>query len=279
VFCEGYGQSLPFYSRYVKRPGGKLIFHEHMDGVNNECLPDRGFHYPVQKPYNAFFRRLLKRADMIIAGCKRGAENFKNFYAIDKPTLLAPALLPDYRPKPATERDLSSARIKIGVFGFLKPQKGTGPLLKLWPKVDTGGAELHFYGSDCGGYEAEAKRMSLTNVVFHPGYSHDDLPRLMESTDLALVPSIFEGYPLTLLECMMFGVPVVVTDVGAAPEVAAGCPDICVANLNDRDVKRAIEQHIANLRVGKLSRARIQEHYYSNFSNRHFANQYLSILA
>ena len=56
VFCEGYGLSLPFYSRYVKRPGGKLIFHEHMDGVNSRCIDDVGFHYPRQLPYNAFFR-------------------------------------------------------------------------------------------------------------------------------------------------------------------------------------------------------------------------------
>ena len=121
--------------------------------------------------------------------------------------------------------------------------------------------------------------MGLTNVVFRPGYAHEDIPALMESTDLALVPSIFEGYPLTLLECMMFGVPVVVTDVGAAPEVAEGCPDIRVARLNDEDVKRAIEEHVANLRAGKLSRARIQQHYASRFSNEYFSQQYLSFIA
>jgi glycosyltransferase involved in cell wall biosynthesis len=279
VFCEGYGQSLPFYTRYVKRPGGKLIFHDHMDGVINACSNGGGFHYPTQHPYNAFFRTLINKSDLIIAGCKRASENFKKFYLLDKPTFLAPALLPNFAPKPAKERELNNRRIRIGVFGYLKPQKGTGPLLNLWPKLNIGDAELHFYGSDCGGYEEEAKKMGIDNVVFHPGYSHEDMPALMESTDLALVLSIFEGYPLTLLECMMFGVPVVVTDVGAAPEVAEGCPDIRVARLNDEDVKCAIEEHVANLRAGKLSRARIQNHYSSRFSNEHFAQQYLSLIA
>lgn len=279
VFCEGYGQSLPFYSRYVKRPGGKLIFHEHMDGVlsYDKLLP--GFHSPRQELYNPLFRTLLRRADKIIAGCERGAQNFKKFYNIEKPTLLAPSLLPNYNPKPATERELNDQCIRVGVFGFLKQQKGTGPLLRLWPKLNIGHAELHLYGLDCGGYKDLAKGLGLNNVVFHPGYSHDDIPTLMELTDLALVPSLFEGYPLTLLECMMFGVPVVVTDVGAAPEVAEGCPDIRVARLNDEDVKSAIEEHVANLRAGKLSRARIQQHYTSRFSNEHFAKQYLSLIA
>ncbi len=161
VFCEGYGQSLPFYSRYVKRPGGKLIFHEHMDGVisRNKLVPS--FHYPNQKPYNPFFRTLLKKADGIIAGCERAAENFKQFYAIDKVALLAPSLLPHYNPKPAAERHLLNGRIRIGVFGFLKQQKGTGPLLRLWPQLNIGDAELHLYGADCEGYQVEAQKAGL----------------------------------------------------------------------------------------------------------------------
>ncbi len=249
-----------------------------MDGVisRNKLVPN--FHYPNQKPYNPFFRTLLTKADRIIAGCERGAQNFKKFYAIDQLTLLAPSLLPHYNPKPATERHLLNGRIRIGVFGFLKQQKGTGPLLRLWPQLNIGDAELHLYGADCEGYEQEAQRSGLLNVIFHSGYSHDDVARLMELTDLALIPSMFEGYPLTLLECMMFGVPVVVTDVGAAPEVARGCPDIRVARLSDQDVKRAIEDHVADLRAGRLSRTRIQQHYSAHFSNEYIAQQYLSLL-
>lgn len=46
-----------------------------------------------------------------------------------------------------------------------------------------------------------------------------DIPRLLGSADIALLTSISEGIPLTLIEAMAAGVPVVATRVGGVPEV------------------------------------------------------------
>ncbi len=53
----------------------------------------------------------------------------------------------------------------------------------------------------------------------------DDVPRLLAASDIALLTSISEGIPLTLIEAMAAGRPVVSTRVGGVAEVVAAGAD------------------------------------------------------
>lgn len=53
--------------------------------------------------------------------------------------------------------------------------------------------------------------------TFLPGF-RDDALELLPEFDVFLLPSRFEGFPLTVLECLHAGVPVVAHDVGGVPE-------------------------------------------------------------
>jgi glycosyltransferase involved in cell wall biosynthesis len=48
-----------------------------------------------------------------------------------------------------------------------------------------------------------------------------DIPRLLAAADLCLLTSVSEGIPLTLIEAMAAGLPVVASDVGGVGEVVA----------------------------------------------------------
>ena len=76
--------------------------------------------------------------------------------------------------------------------------------------------------------------------------SDDDLLGWYRSADLVVTPTLeLEGFGLSTVEAMSCGTPVVVTPVGANPEVAAG--------LGDRFVARSTDPvHIAEAVVGVL---------------------------
>jgi len=66
--------------------------------------------------------------------------------------------------------------------------------------------------------EDEARRLGLHDRVRFLGY-RSDVPRLLAAMDVFVLPSLSEGLPLSLLEAMAAGVPVVATEVGGNAEV------------------------------------------------------------
>lgn len=73
-------------------------------------------------------------------------------------------------------------------------------------------------GSERQSLERESKELGLENRVYFCGF-RDDMASVFRALDLYVLPSLSEGVPLTLLEAMFYGVPVVATRVGGVPEV------------------------------------------------------------
>jgi glycosyltransferase involved in cell wall biosynthesis len=63
----------------------------------------------------------------------------------------------------------------------------------------------------------QARRLGLERYVVFAG-RRDDVPDLLAAADLFVLPSLFEGLPLVVLEAMAAGVPVVGTDIGGTRE-------------------------------------------------------------
>lgn len=104
------------------------------------------------------------------------------------------------------------------------PLKGLLPLVEAVAKVrTTRPAELVVVGSTRpgGAVAAAIDRYSLGHVVHFTGrLPESDLVRELRAAELAVVPSLFEGFSLPLVEAMACGTPVVCTTGGALPEVA-----------------------------------------------------------
>ena len=101
--------------------------------------------------------------------------------------------------------------------------KGLVPLLEAVAKLRTErDVELTVIGrpNEGGRVDQAIARLGLADVVHCvSGISDDALARLYGEAEVAVVPSLYEGFSLPAIEAMSCGVAVVATTGGALPEV------------------------------------------------------------
>jgi glycosyltransferase involved in cell wall biosynthesis len=103
------------------------------------------------------------------------------------------------------------------------PMKGLVPLLEAVAKLRTErDIELTVIGrpQEGGRVDKAITRLGLSDIVqCVSGISDDALARLYGQAEVAVVPSLYEGFSLPAIEAMSCGVAVVATTGGALPEV------------------------------------------------------------
>jgi glycosyltransferase involved in cell wall biosynthesis len=104
------------------------------------------------------------------------------------------------------------------------PMKGLAPLLEAVAKVRTERPDAHLVvigrPKDRSKIPALIDRLGLTDAVeFVSGVTTERIVELYAETEVACVPSLYEGFSLPAVEAMACGVPLVATTGGAVPEV------------------------------------------------------------
>jgi len=104
------------------------------------------------------------------------------------------------------------------------PMKGLSPLLEALAKVRTERPDAHLVvigrPKERSKIPALIDRLGLTGAVeFVSGVTTERIVELYAETEVACVPSLYEGFSLPAVEAMACGVPLVATTGGAVPEV------------------------------------------------------------
>jgi glycosyltransferase involved in cell wall biosynthesis len=142
----------------------------------------------------------------------------------------------------------------------LDPQKGLPYLLEAAKSLPGATFAIAGDGRDRAALEEQARSLGLGGRVRFLGY-RDDIPDLLAACDLFVLPSLFEGLPISVLEAMAAGKPVVATRIGGTDEaVENGVTGFLVpprdpAALADA-VKRMLADPAAGRRMGEAGRAR-----------------------
>jgi glycosyltransferase involved in cell wall biosynthesis len=143
-----------------------------------------------------------------------------------------------YTPRP---KERTGAGRRIGTIGRLHAQKGQEFLLRALPEVlrehPDVRCEIIGEGEIRGELEDLAKSLGIQKSVDFLG-ERTDIPELLCSLDVFVLPSLWEGLPLVLLEAMASGIPVVATVVDGVREICRLLEDDALAaRLSARGVE------------------------------------------
>jgi glycosyltransferase involved in cell wall biosynthesis len=130
-----------------------------------------------------------------------------------------------------------------------------------------------------GGRSAETiDRLGLTDIVsFVSGVSEERIYELYSESELAIVPSLYEGFSLPAIEAMSCGVPLVSTTGGALPEVVGNDNETAfLVTPGDSEalaarIRTALDDADLRARVGAQGRQRVID----NWSWKHTAHKTL----
>jgi len=184
-------------------------------------------------------RIACRRATKIIAVSRFTAEGIINGYRIspEKVTII-PDAVDTNRFNPSVSGHDLRERWKLHsdplvVFvGRLVQNKGLNHLIKAFASVlqEIPDAKLIVVGEEGkselvgGGIKNElvimSKKLNLKNSIKFLGRaSSEDLPKIYAAADVVVLPSIMEGFGITLLEAMATAKPCIATTVGGIPDV------------------------------------------------------------
>lgn len=133
--------------------------------------------------------------------------------------------------------------------GTLQPRKNISKLIEAFSKLKKQNLKLVIVGKKGWLYEdilnAPAKFGISEKVKFLDFVNDEDLPSLYKNALCFVLPSLYEGFGLPVLEAMQYGCPVLTSNVSSLPE-AGGDGAIYFDPQNADDIAQKIEEVISN---------------------------------
>lgn len=165
----------------------------------------------------------------------------------------------------------------------LHPQKGLEFLLDAARQVPDVVFLVAGDGPQRAALEQEACALGLGARVRFLGF-RSDIPELLANCDLVVLPSLYEGLPVSVLEAMAAGKPVVATSVDGTDEVVEdGRTGLLVPPGDARAlaaaIRRLIDDDALARRLGAASRAHVAAHFTAQTMVDRVANVYEEALA
>ncbi len=167
--------------------------------------------------------------------------------------------------------------------------KGLKYLLEATAKLKTErDVELVIIGkpSDGGASTDVIDELGLTDCVsWVHGVSDDRIVELYSEAQIAVVPSLYEGFSLPAIEAMSCGVPLVTTTGGALPEVAGPHDETCFqVPPGDSEalasmIGKVLDSPESRSRVGENGRRRVIENWSWHHTALRTVEQYQLLLA
>lgn len=169
----------------------------------------------------------------------------------------------------------------IGSIGRLSKEKGFNNLIESVYELNKTGvkAKLIIIGE---GYERDnlerlTMKLGMKDNVLMPGYENKAW-QYLPLFDVFVLPSLTEGFPITILEAMQSGVPIVATRVGGVPEILdEGAAGVLVKPGDVKVLTQEILSLLKNPAYSKNLAKKAKEIAFTRYSDKNMALEYQKI--
>ncbi len=204
--------------------------------------------------------RTIKKADFVITVSETVKQELIKEFGLQPEKCVATPIPPDeqfYNPVPESvivvaKKKYNITKKYIYFIGNLEPRKNLSALIRAYsalPQKVKDEYSLVLAGGK--GWKTEETEKTLREAqddgddIRHIGFiDHEDTPALYHGASLFVMPSLYEGFGIPVLEAMASGCPVVAADIPVLREVGANVASY--ANTEDSvQFARAIEESLA----------------------------------
>lgn len=275
VHTHGYKTNLYGYAA-ARRYGTPLVATYHID------WPDRGvalrLYHLLDRVVVRRFEKVVAVSDAVASSLRRSGLPQRKVTTIDNAIELAPFRAP----KPTLREEMpNQATMLVGLVGRLTPQKGGEYFLRTAAALLGEFPDVRFVlvgeGPERKRLEQLAQELGIAAQVGFLG-RREDMPGVYASLDVLVLPSINEGLPMTILEALATGTPVVATAVGAVPKlIVPGRTGLLVEPRDTAGLRAAVARLLTDAKLrkelGENGRAWVRQ----GFSSAAMADKYLDL--
>ena len=217
-----------------------------------------GFFFNVLN-YNIFYKSiiilLLKFPNKIVATGSKWVDLFKKLKVNkNKITSLYYWLPKNFEIKNYPKTAHTNSLINFVFVGWLVKEKGINEIMKAIIQLKDkyffnftfiGNGPLYTY------IRNEIELNNLQNFVFLKGWLTDaEYMKVLDESDIFVLPSYAEGFPLSLIEALAYGLPCIVTDVGGVTDsVINNKNGFVIRTNNSDDLYLAMLKYLKNINL------------------------------
>lgn len=199
------------FIKFAKKYKKKIIIHLHgaefKEFYSQECNDKQ----------KAYVKKIFSYADRVIALSEEWKEFLTNIYPEEKINVIYNAVLLPEKINKNYNKNL------VLFLGRLGKRKGTYDLLKVIPKILKKYPDTKFYLGGDGDIESIkqiCKDSKIEDSVKILGWlGSENKQKLLNDCSVYILPSYNEGMPMSILEAMSYGNPVISTYVGGIPKI------------------------------------------------------------
>jgi len=234
--------------------------------VSRPTADERVFAW-LRAPVLSLLGRLTARlADRVVAPSRATAAELREDYGVGGVAVIPNGIAPP--PAPRDSRQAAAGAPVILFAGRLRTRKAVAVLLEAFARLrseqPTATLVIAGDGEQRVALEAHARRLEVSGTVrFAGSQPRDAMAEWYAGADVFCLPSLYEGFPLAILEAMAAGLPVVATAVAGIPEaVEAGVTGLLVPPEDSDALARALAELAADperaRRMGEAGRRRVE---------------------